>query len=138
MAYRGRHPLGSRLLLGVRCLNGSGTPTLPDNAPVALVYSSTGLVASLRLPVVDRQDVTGWFAQPLLLDSRFAAGPHRVVYQYSLSGTAGGQSDHFEVVPGGHADGAGLAVSYYSRPASDFVLLQTDSGRLLRRRNPRV
>lgn len=138
MNYQGRHMLGKRLSLAVRCRDSSGVPALPDQAPVALVYSGSALVLSLRLPIRDRQDLTGWFAGSLLLDSRFATGRYRIVYQYAVSGTAGGDTDCFEIVQGGQADGAGLALIYYSRPASDFCLLQADSGRLLRRRNPRL
>ncbi len=138
MSYLGRYMLGQRIFLGVRCLGAAGVPSLPDEAPVAQVYSSTALVLSLRLPIQDRQDLDGWFGASLLLDSRFVEGPGRVLYQYTVSGTAGGQVDQFEIVPGGQADGAGLALVYYSRPASDFVLQQVDSGRLLRRRNPRL
>ncbi len=138
MSYLGRQMLGGRILLGVRCQGPTGVPLVPDQAPVALVYSSSGLVASLRLPIRDRQDLDGWFQTSLLLDSRFSTGLYRVVYQYTISGVAGGDTDTFEVVPGGQADGAGLALVYYSRPASDFCLLQSDSGRLIRKRNPRL
>lgn len=124
--------------LSVWCRTAAGTPTEPDNAPVAVINSSTAHVLTVRLPILDRFVTTGFFHYPLQLDGRFATGQYSVVYQYAIGGTSLSQEESFEIVAGGHVDGHGLSLFYLTRPTSNFVLLQTDLGRLIRRRNPRT
>lgn len=138
MSYKGRYILGDTVPLDVWCRSSAATPTEPDQAPVAIVCSDTAQVLVQRLPICDRYGITGYFHYPLRLDGRFAAGSYRVLYQYSIGGTAYGHAESFEVAAGGHADGPALALFYYRRPTSDFVVLQADSGRIIRRRNPRL
>ena len=90
------------------------------------------------MPVADRFILTGLFHFPLLLDGRFSEGRHEIVYTYTVSSLARVRRETFEVAPGGHPDGPGLAMHYYARPTSDFLLVHTDSGKVSRRRNPRV
>lgn len=139
MSYRGRYQIGEYVPLTVWCIDGNGTPTLPDQAPIARVYSDAALVLDVRMPIRDRYILTGYFQYPLFLDGRFAAGGHRVVYEYQLSSTLYmADLDTFEVTAGGHADGAILSMFWFNRPTADFLLTQVDSGRLVRRRNPRL
>lgn len=138
MDYYGRYIPGDTVGLAVVCTDANGVPTLPDQAPVAVICSGSAQVATLRLPVHERHVVTAFFHHPIQLDTRFATGHYRVVYQYTLSGVAFSKVASFEVAAGGHADGPGLALFYFARPASDFVLMQADSGRIIRRRNPRI
>lgn len=138
MEHIGRFAQGDTLALSVWCLDSAGTPAEPTNAPVATICSDTAQVASIRLPICDRYATTGYFSYPLQLDSRFPAGSYRVVYQYTISSTAYGSSESFDVVAGGHADGPALACYYFARPTSDFIIMQCDSGRVIRRRNPRL
>jgi hypothetical protein len=138
MEHLGRYQQGDIVALSVLCTDANGAPTLPDKAPVAVLCSDTVQVLTIRLPIVDRYTITGFFQHTMQLGTAFVVGRYRVVYQYTLSGVAYAKADAFEVVAGGHADGAGLAMYYYRRPTSDYVLLQTDGGRLIRRRNPRL
>ncbi len=137
--YHGRFLQGSRVPLSLLTKNSTHVPTAPDDAPVAVISRAGSLIQSIRMPVQDRFAQTGWFQYPLLLGSLFPAGQYRVVYQYVISGTAYGDVGSFEVVgTAGHPDGAGISMIWYARPTSDFVLVQTESGRIIRRRNPRL
>src|SRR5205085_10199998 len=98
----------------------------------------TALVATIRLPAVDKFARPAYFQFPLLLDARFVAGSYRVVYFWTIAATLYGDADSFEIAEGGQEDGAGLALFYFERPTSSFALVQTDSGRIIRRRNPRL
>jgi len=44
----------------------------------------------------------------------------------------------FEIVAGGDADGRGIALHFFDASPRPFVLMQTDTGRVLKLRNPRV
>lgn len=134
----GRYILGDTIGLSCWCRDSSATPTEPDQAPVAVITSESAHVTTLRLPIHDRYGVTGYFHLPLVLDNRFAAGQYVVTYQYVVGGTAGGDVSTFEIVGGGHTDGPGIGLFYYRRPTSDYCLIQTDGGRIIRRRNPRL
>lgn len=142
--YRGRYLLGEYVPLLLYCRNGSGTPSVPDNAPLMRVYSSSGLVLdgtvplSRKMAIEDRYVLDGVFKDKLHLGSLFSTGPYRVVYTYAVSGTAYGDEDRFEVKAGGHSDGAGISMFHYPNPRNDSVLVQCESGRLIRRRNPRL
>ncbi len=138
MAYRGRYLLGDRLPLSVLCLNGSGVPSVPDRSPFVLLFSGSTLIVSYRIPVNDKQRQTGLFQFVQQLDSRFSVGRLRAVYQYQISGTSYGSEDAAEIVAGGDANGAGVGLYYFRAPQADHALVQVDSGRVLRRRNPRL
>ena len=134
----GRFALGEIVPLAVWTRNSSDTPTLPVRSPVAAVYSGTALVLTQSLPISDRYGVTGFFSYGLHLDARFTTGPHSVIIHYVIGSSSYLESQDFEVVAGGNALGAGIASYYFSIPQANVVLLQTDAGKLLRRRNPRV
>lgn len=138
MEHLGRYAQGDTLFLSVWCRDSSGTPAEPADSPCAVVCSDTATVASFRMPICDRYAVTGYFSYPLQLDTRFPAGTYRVVYDYKISSTAYAEAASFEVGAGGHADGPALACYYFARPTSDFIIMQCDSGRVIRRRNPRL
>lgn len=134
----GRYQLGAIVPLSVWCVDGNRTPTLPVRSPVALVYSETGLVLTQRLPIMDRFQNTAYFLYRQNVDSRFAEGKYTVVYNYKIGSTDYGETDDFEVVGGGHPDGLALSMYYFALPTMDYVLTHNDSGRIIRRRNPRL
>lgn len=136
--FLGRYILGDTVPLHVGAVDGNGAPAEPDAAPIAFVNSDSAQVATFKLPICDRYGVTGWFHYPLVLDARFAAGHYRVAYQWAISGTRYGGVATFEAVAGGQPDGPGLALFFYRRPSANYLILQTDGGRIVRRRNPRV
>jgi hypothetical protein len=137
VSYRGRYQLGKFLPLAVRCLDGNGSPVEPDTAPVAMLVGPSGPLDSVRLGIKDRFQLTGYFQTSQRLDSRFSAGNWQVVYNWTVGGLPFTSRDDLEIVPGGHPDGAGLSLFYVPRPQADYLLLACDSGRIIRRRNPR-
>ncbi len=59
--------------------------------------------------------------------------------------TAGGvwnsilhEHHHFQIVAGGDADGRGIELHFFDAAPRPFVLMQTDAGKILKLRNPRV
>lgn len=138
MDYRGRYILGDTVPLTCLCVTSAGVPTEPDKAPSVAVWSGSALVLTARMPVCERFAQTGYFLYPLRLDALFGAGAYRYAATYTISGTAGGVAGSFEVVAGGHPDGAGLSMYYYARPTSSYIVLHVAAGRLIRRRNPRL
>lgn len=140
MAYRGRYPLGVEIPLGVLCVNASGTPIAPTEAPLLEVYSDAAAspVVVKRIPPLERAAVTGLFQYPLFLGGAFSAGHHTAVYRWRNGGTQFHSSDTFQVIAGGHEDGAVISLFWYEQPGSRFLVQQLDSGKLVRGRNPRV
>lgn len=134
----GRYQLGEIVPLSVWCRSAVLTPTEPAQAPVATIMSSTAQVASIRLPIQDRYGSTAFFQYPLQLDGRFATGDYSVVVQYTIGGVPLADVLTFTVVGGGNFDGAALSMFYYRRPGANFLLTAHDSGRLIRKRNPRA
>lgn len=136
--YRGRYQLGEILALCCLTVDGSKTPGAPTQAPVAIVMADSAQLFTMRLPVHDRFGQTGYFQHPLLIDGRFSAGDYRVIYQWVIGSTAYSSQDDFTVVAGGNTDGPVLGLFYFRRPGADYLLQHVDSGRLIRKRNPRV
>jgi hypothetical protein len=136
--YRGRFQLGFEVPLGVLCVNGSDTPVAPTAAPLMEVYSASALVLSKRIPPLDRAAVTGLFQYGLFLGPLFSTGAHTVVYHWASGGTSYASADTFEIIPGGHQDGAVISLYFYERPGARFLVQQLDAGKLVRGRNPRV
>ena len=137
-AYKGRFALGDRVPLTVQCRNNNGTASEPASAPLAMIYSDSGFVASQLMPIVDRYGIVGFFEYELLLDGRFSAGQHTVIYHYTISGTPFAAQQDFTVAAGGQIDGQILGMYYYAKSGADYLLQPTDGGRLIRKRNPRV
>lgn len=137
MSFLGEYQLGDLVPLSLVTVDADDTPTLPDAAPQADIYSGSALVASVKLPVVDLTRRV--FGLRLPLSSAFAAGSYDVAFRWLLSATENGATARFEVRAGGHAEGSVIGLSYFQpnleRPA---VVFQTDGGFVGAYRNPRV
>ena len=137
--FAGRFTLGQRVPLLVRTLNDSGTPTNPTGAPVVVVYDSSGNVAkSFSLPIRDQGQITGLFLYDFNLENSFATGTYDAMINWVVGSTAKARVISFDVVAGGDVDGSGIAMHYFRHPARNFVLLQTDDGKLKKLRNPQL
>lgn len=136
MRYAGSQPLGGRVHLGVACAAGQ-TAAAPDAAPVAVVRNSAGsVVASYTLPPADPAVARGLFARAVHLDRRYAVGTYTAEVSYAVGGAPRLDALAFEVTAGGHPDGAVVAGFHYHRPHAEFQVLQLDSGKLFKGRNP--
>lgn len=140
--YRGRYQLGDEARIGVQCTDSGGTPAAPDAAPTITVYSSSGakIVENKAIPPKDRARATGFFEHFVRLGSDFAAGFYTVLYKWATGGGAfnGRAVDHFEILPGGSADGTVLALHYFDAGHAQFLVQQTDAGLVKAGKNPRV
>lgn len=135
----GFYALGQLVPLRLWTTNASGDPQVPDAAPVACVLDEDGdCVDRFNMPALDQNVHDGWFSYRLGLDHRFATGAYTVLYTYLIDGTAYGRIERFEVIAGGDGLGTGVGLHFYRQPQADFLLLQTDTGVLKTRRNPRI
>lgn len=137
--YRGRTQLGKELIVGVRTHDGS-EPAAPTAAPTIEVYSGTARVITPRsIPPLDRYGLTvpaSLWQYRLLLDGRFDVGGYSVVYRWAVGSYNGVEIDTFEIMPGGHEDGAAIASYFYRRPNASYIVQQTDAGRIIKGKNP--
>jgi hypothetical protein len=137
--YRGRYQNGDTVPLRVLCRDAAGVPGVPPRAPQVTVWSPAGAKVRVRvMPVLDRYGQAGLFHYPLYLDGDFAPGLYRAVYNYNLGSYVGIEEDGFEVLAGGNADGAVVALHFYVRPHARFVMQSLDSGKMVQGRNPTV
>lgn len=137
--YLGVYQLGDLLPLSVLTADADGATALPDAAPEATLFNPDGTVAlTLSLPPVDPSAAPGLFGHSFHMDGRLAEGPGRVRYSWAVSGVPRSREGFYEVVAGGHADGAVIAGFAYHRPHGEFIVMETDSSKLKRGRNPAV
>jgi hypothetical protein len=137
--FSGHYTLGQLLPLRLWVTDDKGAGTLPDTNPVAVIYDNTGnQVASFQLPCRDQNTCTGWFECAANLDSNYSPGRYTTLYTFTISGSAYGRYEQWEIVAGGDGVGSGVGMYFYRQPQADFLLLQTDRGILKTRRNPRV
>ena len=140
LGFLGRYQQGVEIPLVVTCDDGGEEPAWPDLAPVVTFHKPDGSVALSRVMAADLQGVAvGTFRLPQFLGSEFSAtGPYRVVVRYTdASGRARVLPGHFRVLAGGDADGAVVSMRAVRRPDANYLIFQTDGGRLVRGRNPR-
>lgn len=141
MAYLGRHQLGNTMPVTVLTVDASNLPTAPDVPPVMKIWSGTTLILSAQMPVADRYGTstnTTLFIYPLFLGASYAAGLYDVSLTWKIGTFVGVEDGTFEILAGGNADGSIIAMTLYRRPEADFVVWQTNSGKLQRGRGPKL
>ncbi len=134
--FLGRTQQGQTVDLYLQCRDANGVATVPDNPPQAKTFSGTALIDGPLLPVIDRYNQPGLFHLPLFLGSSYGEGQYQVVYYYRAGSYHGLRADAFEVMPGGHRDGAITGMYWYRRPQADYVLQSTENGNISVGRNP--
>ena len=135
----GRYQLGQEVPLALQCLLGDA-PDTPDSHPTFEVRADASASWTIYNRIAaDEQGITvGFFRQPMMLDARFAAGRYTVRFRWQDSGANHRTEMHsFQVLPGGNADGAIIAMHHAERPQGRFLIMQTDTGLLKRGLNPR-
>lgn len=139
MGYLGRYQLGQTVPLRVQTLNANSVAATPDDVPTVKLWDAAGnRVLTAKMPAVERYIQTGRFLLPVFLNGQFAAGLYQAVYYYGIAGYHGLESDTFEVLPGGHADGSVISMYFLDRPQARYIVYQTDAGVLIQGRNPTV
>lgn len=128
--------VGDGIPLALSSENASGTPTLPTTAPVARIYSGSTLIETVSLPICERYKTTAYFQKRHVLGSSYSAGRYHIIYQWVISGTTYKRTACFDVASGGDADGNVIAAAAVARPEAQYVLYETESGKLQSGRNP--
>ena len=141
--YLGRWQPGEFLPLQVVTTKPGRVAQDPTREPVATIYrdgSSLTLVRQVTLAAHDRGAAVGAFRLPLFLGAEFSvSGRYLVVIRWTtVAGVARCRAGTFYLLPGGSADGAVIGMAFVSRPDANHLVMQTDSGRMLRGRNPRT
>ena len=136
--YIGEFQLGDLLPLQLYTKTVGGVGTLPDDPPRAIVCSTSGQVESHLLPTTDERSTVGRFWHCIPIDARYVEGQYWIQYLYVVTGNIISTLESFRVVPGGHERGTGVSMTHFRRPPNDFILMQTDGGLLLRKKNPEV
>jgi hypothetical protein len=141
--YLGRWQQGEILPLSVTTTTAAGAAEDPQAEPVATVYrdgASLTRVVQATLAAHDRGAAVGRFRLPFFLGAEFStAGRYLVVIRWVTDGGVPRvRTGTFYLLPGGSADGAVIGMAFVSRPDANHLVMQTDSGRILRGRNPRA
>jgi hypothetical protein len=145
MAYLGTKVLGDRVPLQVQSRTPAGVPTMPDNAPTAMLYQGATIVKAkeVKLPIVDRYGVesggtqNAFFQKSLFVDSDFSAGDVAVRKEWVIGGVKYSEVDNFTLrTGGGDADGNVIGMDVLPRASGVNVLYETESGNLQRGINP--
>lgn len=136
--FLGNYQPGDRLPLVVD-VHHQGAVAVPDSAPVARVYTAAAAtVADYVLPPLDPSNFPGFFGRPVHLDARFGVGQFAVRFAWTVGGLMRAAVKTFAVLPGGHPDGAAIAAYAFHMPQAEYLVLQLDSGKLFKGRNPTV
>lgn len=140
--YLGRWQQGEIFPLAVTTTTPAGAAADPQAEPVATVYrdgATLTRVKQVTLAAHDRGAAAGEFRLSLLLGAEFStAGRYLVVIRWvTAGGVARVRTGTFYLLPGGSADGSVIGLVFVTRPDASHLVMQTDSGRMLRGRNPR-
>ena len=140
LGYLGRYQQGEELPLVVQCDTAGAAASWPLVAPVVSVFNPAGTLVLTRVLAADLQGVTvGLFRLPQFLGADFStAGTYRLAVRYKDAGSNPRTlCGTFRLMAGGHADGAVVSLRPVRRPNANYLVYQTDGGRLARGRNPR-
>lgn len=136
--YLGRQPLGQEAAFSVTAAGVDGIPAWPSDPPFIDVWRGATLILSgLQMAKIDTS-VVGRFRINLFLDRRFSVGQYRTILRWKVGSHRGVRIDHWEIVAGGHVDGAVIGMAYHEMPFASFLVQQLDSGNLVRGKNPKV
>jgi hypothetical protein len=140
MSWLGRYQNGQTLSLLVQTHDSTQKIVVPDRPPAAKVYFGASAVFSRLMPTEERYVVTGLFHLPIFLDANFVPGNYSITTYYSTgSGSYNGvQNDTFQVVGGGNVNGAIQGMYFLQRPQANFVIHGTETGLILKGRNPTI
>lgn len=137
--FLGFYQLGDLLPLRCRTQNAAGTPLTPAAAPQARIIAEDGNTAlTVSLPMHDQERLTGYFHHQVSLSGQFSSQRYTVIYSWLNGVTPMAITEEFEVILGGSASGAGIAMHFFRQEAADYVLYQDDTGELNKLRGPEV
>lgn len=140
--YFGRPQQGVEIPIVLQCTDVNDTPDNPQSIPWVQVYrdgATPSLIISKPIPADMRRVEDGLFRLSLFLDTLYSTeGRYLVLMKWIDSdGIPHVESGSFHLLPGGAADGAVISMYSLIRQDATYLLMQCDSGRLVRKRNPR-
>ena len=122
----------------LQCVNSSGVPTMPDAVPVIKVWSGSTLIVNKEMPLLDKAIQIGLFRYSLFAGELFAIGSYTIELFYVRGGVGVVEERRFDLIAGGNTAGQVISMLYYHRPQADYIVYQTEDGRIRRGKNPRV
>jgi hypothetical protein len=138
MMFLGRFRLGEWVYIPMISRD-SGTPYAPPHAPLCSIYNSSGTkVAAFLIPPVDKNTITGMFCGRVRLSATYSVDKYRFAINFTANSSTKLVVGHFEVVAGGHVDGAVISNYFYQRPHAAFLVQKLDSEQRLIIKNPRA
>ena len=143
MAYLGKHPHGSAVLLAVACVDPDGVPTVPDAAPTVAVYTKTGNGGTANTMVAAHKDIDSSGAFRGLFKLRWrgtlGTGPHSAIYSWVIGGVTYHKVDTLQRVysGGGSSSGTVLAMAAVPQHGLKAVQYDTEDGVIWHGRNPK-
>ncbi len=137
--HLGRFTAGQFVHIPCHTRSNGHAPFSPPTAPRATIYdSSDAKLSSFLIPPIDKGGLTGMFVGKLRLSSTYPAGHYRVAINFVANSVKQLAVCHFEVVAGGHVDGAVVSMQFYPRPHANFLVERLDSNQRLIIKNPRT
>jgi len=137
--YLGRFQRGTWVTIWLQCVNTSGAPAMPDTVPTIRVWQGSTVLVNKEIPVEDKSVQTGLFRYPLFLGESFSdTGTIQVQLFYVRSGDGVTSNRTIEVAPGGNPAGQVLSMAYVHQPHANYIVYQTEDGRIRFGKNPRV
>ena len=135
--FIGRYQKWAWLPLTVQC-RGNLVSAAPTAAPAFSIYNAAGqkVMGPRTIPPKAPGKVTGFFELEQFLGSEFSDGNYTAHISYAVSGSNYADIRRFEIVPGGHNNGAYINIYSYERPHADYVVGQLDNDVLEFRKNP--
>ena len=133
--YFGRVENGQEVRLHVQCRDNSDIQVDPDNCPILEIWSQGAKKVYNVMMFPEDSNVPGFFTLPWYLQG-FSAGTCQVVMRWKKGSFYGVAIGYFEVIPGGHDEGAVIAMTYFDTPQGRFMVHQTDAGITKMGKNP--
>lgn len=140
----GRYTVGQSIPLGLTSTDPSGTPTLPDSAPVAEIYDNATIQvgSDISLPIVDPYALDTFgatnclFGREYRLHSSFSPGRYQIIYKWVLSGVTYKRCAEFDVMYATTHHGQTIGLFGVPRSTGLLVHFDLESGRIQMGRNP--
>lgn len=136
--WLGQSQLGTYLDFWLQCTDADGVKSMPDYVPWLKVWIGSDLVQTLEMPVIDKVSQVGLFCEHLFLGNQFSLGQGTAEMHYRVGGKFGIETRTFEIIAGGHTDGQTLGMYWYPKPDVEYVVFQSESGKITKGKGARV
>lgn len=135
--YLGRFQQGQNVLILVSPTDDQGAPATPDATPTVVVTDpmSNVIVSTKATMLGDDQH----FGLKLFLGFNFDNfGRYSIESTFIVGEVTTNISGLFDMVGGGDGTGKVISMMSYSRPDAEYIVAQTEGGKLMHGKNPNV